>query len=288
MNFLDKVNNSAKFFTQPINKIATQLNRGFKNYPYSFRVMLEKHGNEVINSIKIVRKPLQMANQILLNIATLGAYQKRLKDSPYDSLFHLKLIINDKYSIEKTTTSRFSVNNSLGKGAETMDVTNIPANLTIKQFVDNCFKSMGSKMFSYNPLYNNCQVFASNLLSSSSIHGYDQFIMQDVASIFAGLNGSRKLMNSVLDVANRTNMLVEGTGIAEDKRGDEFKKLTTTSSSDIFQILQKLGLKTVENKVYMKDEITNPLQEGFYFMNIESSGQDGSLFSEIQKTSVLF
>ena len=71
--------------------------------------------------------------------------------------------------------------------------------------------------------------------------------------------------------------LTEGTGLAEDKRSDgQFRQLTTTSSSDIFQILQKLNLKIVDNKVLMKDEITNPLQEGFYFMNINFN----KMFSE--------
>jgi hypothetical protein len=276
MNFLDKVNNSAKFLTQPINKIAMQLNRGFKDYPYSFRIMLQKYGNEVINSIKIVRIPLQLANQILLNIATLGAYQKRLNESPYDALFHLKIIVNDKYSIEKTTTSKFTVNNSIAKRGQTMDVTNIPPNLTIKELIENCYKVMGKRMFAYHAFYNNCQLFASRLLTSSGMDGYDNFIMQDVASVFKGLTTSRKIMTSTLDVANRSNMLVEGQGLSEDRRGDSFKKLTTTSSSDIFQILQKLNRKIVDNEVFMKDEITNPLQEGFYFMNIESSGEDGS------------
>jgi hypothetical protein len=275
MNLLDRVKNAGKFISQPIDKIATQLNRGFKNYPYSFRVMLEKHGNEVIQSIKIVRKPLQMANQILLNIVSLGQYSQRVRNSPYDSLFHLKLIVNDRFSLEKTTTASFTINNQTGKNAQTSDVSDIPQGLTIKQMCDNCFAVMQKDMFSYNAFRNNCQHFASKMLSSSGMTGYDSFILQDVVSIFKGLSTSRKIMTSTLDVANRGTMIF-GTGLIEDWRGGEFKQLTTSSSSDIHMMLKKLGLRIAEDRIFMRNEVKEPLSEGNYIINMEATGQRGS------------
>ena len=50
-------------------------------------------------------------------------------------------------------------------------------------------------MFSYNAKNNNCQVFVHYLLKSSNINSYDEFVLQDIKSIFKDLTLSRQLIN---------------------------------------------------------------------------------------------
>ena len=126
-----------------------------------------------------------------------------MNDYNYNHLFHLKVIINNKYSIEKESTIKFTLNSHVPNNSETREVKNIPHNLTISKLCQNCMDLMGKSMFSYNAKQNNCQVFIRNLLEASNMHGNEIFIMQDIKQIFHGFTGTRKIMNTVTDIGNR-------------------------------------------------------------------------------------
>ena len=66
---------------------------------------------------------------------TLGQLEERLNDYNYNQLFHLKIIINNKYSIEKESTIKFSLNDNIQSNSETREVKNIPYNLTIEKLL---------------------------------------------------------------------------------------------------------------------------------------------------------
>jgi hypothetical protein len=124
-------------------------------------------------------------------------------------------------------------------------------------------------MFSYNAKNNNCQVFIKNLLEASGMYGNEDFIMQDIKKIFKGFTGTRKIMNTTTDIANRLDMLSEGAGFIQKQN-----KLTTTTNSDLYSIAIKLKIKL--NGIYMKDELEDNLKEGNYIINLENSNQSGS------------
>jgi hypothetical protein len=128
---------------------------------------------------------------------------------------------------------------------------------------------MGKSMFSYNAKQNNCQVFIRNLLESSNMQGNEIFIMQDIKQLFHGFTGTRKIMNTVTDIANRVNMLSEGAGLTS-----KHDKLTTLSNSDLYSIAIKLKIKLVG--IYMKDEVKAPLSQGCYIINLENHNEGGS------------
>lgn len=220
----------------------------------------------------IVRTPLSSILYKTLNALTLGQLDQRIQESEYDKLFHLKVIINNKYSLEKNATISFTYNNNIPPNSEIKEVKHIPYNLTIGQLNTNCYNKMGNEMFSYNAKTNNCQVFIRNLLECSGIHGYEIFISQDIRNIFNGLTTSRKIMNSITDIGNRLNMLSEGEGIIKSKKHEQ--KLTTLSNSDLMSIAIKLKLKL--NGIYMKDELKAPLKEGNYIINLQNHDEPGS------------
>jgi hypothetical protein len=142
--------------------------------------MLKRHGNLIITSIVIVRSPISNILYNTLNSLTLGQLDERLNDYNYNHLFHLKVIINNKYSIEKESTIKFTLNSHVPNNSETREVKNIPHNLTIGKLCQNCLERMGKEMFSYNAKNNNCQVFIRNLLEASNMQGNEIFIMQDI------------------------------------------------------------------------------------------------------------
>ena len=98
---MNKVSHLIKFYNRPTKDIIKDLTNGYSNFPFSFREMLKTHGNKIITSIIIVRSPISNILYQILNNLTLGQLDERLNDYNYDQLFHLKVIINNKYSIEK-------------------------------------------------------------------------------------------------------------------------------------------------------------------------------------------
>ena len=132
---MNNVSNLIKFYNRkPIN-IINDLTIGYSNYPCSFTEMLKTHGNKIITSIIIVRFPISNILYQILNNLTLGQLEQRLNDYNYNKLFHLKIIINNKYSIEKESAIKFSLNNNIQPNSETREVKNIPYNLTIEKLL---------------------------------------------------------------------------------------------------------------------------------------------------------
>ena len=266
---MNKVANLVKFYNRKASDIIKDVYQGYNHYPFSFREMLKKHGNEIITSIVIVRSPLSNILHQILNSLTLGHLENRLNEYDYNSLFHLKVIINNKYSIEKESTVKFTQSNHISAHSETREVKHIPYNLTISKMCENCFNKIGDSMFSYNSKHNNCQVFIKNLLEASGMNGNEIFIMQDVKQIFHGLTGTRQIINTVTDIGNRLNMLSEGAGLSKHKQ-----KLTTLSNSELMSIALKIKLKL--NGIYMKDELKTPLKQGCYIINLQNHDEPGS------------
>jgi hypothetical protein len=50
---------------------------------------LSEYGHLKVKSMTVFRRPLMQASMMLMNVVTWGEAQKRLDNSPYDTLFHL-------------------------------------------------------------------------------------------------------------------------------------------------------------------------------------------------------
>jgi len=207
------LNNASKFWNRPAVQIYRDISRGYDQYPFSVREMLKAHGSEPITSLRIVRTPLSPLVSAALRVITWGEVDDRIRNSPYDHLFHLKVIVNNRYSIEKQRTLSFTIELSIPPRSDTEEVNVGGRHLTIQEFLDHCAKVMGKSMFSYDFQRNNCQHFVANLLRSNGFGGHDTFILQDIPSIFERMHGTRKIVNSITDVGNRSVQLQEGRGI---------------------------------------------------------------------------
>lgn len=268
-NFKQHINLVKSIATNP-NKFVTQLVYGNIDLPFSFREFLNKIKNESITSLHIIRAPISNTTMNLMNVFSGFQLQQKLKQSSYDSLFHLKLRINGKYDLEKEQVPKLDFSKNT-PNQELLQILQIP-NITIWQFIDNVIKYMGIKQFlHYNGSTNNCQVFILNILHANNIHGYDDFIKQDTSFVFEHNPFLRKLMNTVTDIGRATVQLEEGTGIVKTKKR---KKLNTLTNNDIISICMKLEIPL--KGVFMKDELKPGLQDGNYIMNLQNHNQNGS------------
>lgn len=183
--------------------------------PPPVRKMLEKIGDEKIISLKIVRTPLSKFVSTLLNVISLGAYQKAVKESPYDSMFHLAMLINGRYTTEKNEVIKLYQGTPVKKNSETFDLS-VSKDVSIGQLFENGRKKMGDDNFTnYDARSNNCQDFLLGLLDGSGLttDGARKFIKQDAEVIFKKMPSiSEKIGRFLTDVASVGERVIEGEG----------------------------------------------------------------------------
>lgn len=205
-----------------INNVSNLVFKGKSNYPLSVSKVLAKYKNNTVSKIVLCRKPLSSAMNNSLNIFSGFKFNNKLKQSPYDQLFHLsavlildngKLLIFEK--IQTMSLKEFSGNPFNQKGTETLDIINIPPNLSVINLVENTRKIMGdNKFFTYNASSNNCQDFLTNMVKAN-IHNnqaYIQFIKQDTEFVFKNNPVFRKFANTLTSTGRVLGVLT-GQGL---------------------------------------------------------------------------
>lgn len=153
--------------------------------PPLVRKWLEMHGREQITSIQVKRKPVQKAVQTFTNLLSFGQLNKAIKDLNYDDIFHLSLVINGKYEIDKKdviTEQNYNKEN----GEELIDVPLNGQYITIDSLIGNTQQYMGSSYGVYDPFTYNCQNWVYSVLVANRLDTpqLKQFIMQDSETIY--------------------------------------------------------------------------------------------------------
>jgi hypothetical protein len=188
---------------------------GQKDFPEIQQRIIDKYGEYKIKNIKVGRTPLPSVLTKVLNVVSLGGFNKLLDKSPYDKLFHLFVVITlsngsvIKILLEKNETLNMKVvSNYNPKGAEYMEVTNIPSDLTLNDLLNGVRKKQGGDLFKYNAIYNNCQDFILDLLKGSSLsnNNLQNFIKQDVKIIFKNYPLTRKFINTLTDIGGKIDI----------------------------------------------------------------------------------
>lgn len=155
--------------------------------PPHVRNLLKQIGNEPVSVLTLVRTPLSASTKFLLNIASFGQLQSKLREIGVDKLFHLSMSINNKYEIEKNEVIKMQKNtNVIKQDSETLEVPIKGGQITIQQMLDRTQSQMGKNYGSYDAVNNNCSVFISNILSSNNLNNAntDTFLNQKTEELF--------------------------------------------------------------------------------------------------------
>lgn len=187
------------------------INALFGNFTNRTRTLLKRYGNNYINKIEIKRQPIERAVNTLLNIITLGQWEKAKAQANYDKLFHLSMLIhldNGKVLIlEKNQNINLQEYQPAIYGPQT-ETRNVILNrrLTLFSLMDNTLKRVGKeRFFKYDAFRLNCQVFITDVLLSNGMLNEDlkKFILQPVDILLQKLpNYTSKLSRMATNVAS--------------------------------------------------------------------------------------
>lgn len=195
---------------------------GRKDLPLKSRRVLDKYGDEPIQSMVVVRRPIMPVIEKSFKLFS-GDFNKIKKNLGYDALQHLALIVKTKSSnfrLEKLGDDDVKITkvNDIGAG-ETMSVNMNNRNITMNEMIDKTKNLMGSKFLPYNSENNNCQVFVTALLKSVQLLTPDlsSFINQDIERLYKELKGGsflKRLVQNITDIGGVAERAITGEGRA--------------------------------------------------------------------------
>ena len=205
-----------------------------KSHSYSKNVenTLYHYGNEPIIKMSIGRVALSKTTLFLLNIVSLGDFNNKLKETTYDKLYHLFLIIETsrgQFILEKNEVISISKKKIPAK-SEILNIS-IPNNLTLNSLLEKTKQMMKNDFFTYSGRDNNCQFFIFSILKSNHIitQENEQFVLQDTQQLFNGNPNFRKRLNTLTDtgaVASRIADIPSVRGVANDLLKNQFNNFT--------------------------------------------------------------
>jgi hypothetical protein len=215
--------------------------------------ILKDFGDAQIISIEVRRAPVQAAVEGLLNIVSFGAYEKAVKNSPYDKMFHLSSVLTlnkngaiKKVILEKNEVVNLSSKINVEKDTEVMQVTIPTPFKNLKSFIDATMTQIGSgAFFLYDAQNRNCQRFIADNLRANGVltPELDKFIVQDAKSIFdrmpkfvhkfsraltdlgaAASHAKDEIVDTVQDVSKATKIATKATVKTAKRVGKKIKK----------------------------------------------------------------
>jgi hypothetical protein len=161
-------------------------------YPNSAKLSLQKHGNKRITAISIRRAPINGIVSSLLNVATLGAFNKAVASLGYDKMFHLSMVVvledNTRLIIEKN--ARVNVSPFYEVANAELRAIAVRRPITLGELMLSGEKLVGEyDWFKYDAFARNCQMFITAALRGSGLYsdGIGAFINQDAQTLIKKL-----------------------------------------------------------------------------------------------------
>lgn len=194
---------------------------------------LKEHGEEKITSLKVGRTPISKVLDLVVDVISAGEYAKVKKKLGYDKMYHLYVIVNDKFVLEKNEL--FNVKTySPGKNEE---VVFIPLNqdLTIGEFIRKASEGDEENFFrNYSAFGANCQMMVIRLLSKNGLlsENAKAFIKQDVETILKETGETSKKAGHITNIGSLVNRLLQlasggryGFAVGDEDLGNLRKRL---------------------------------------------------------------
>lgn len=194
---------------------------GYDNYDAQTAAFIRKVGSEEITSLTVRRAPIQEWINSALDAISGGTWNKTRYAYGYDKLYHLSLIVNGRYTIQRI--GRVSVGLKDNDRPQTeyrrVQLNTFDEPLTIKQILQNTLRRVGSNVFfNYDSFSNNCQYFVSNMLVANRLMTpqLKTFILQPIDEL---LKQQPDYMRAVTNIITNTGQILGvGTGKAHVQR----------------------------------------------------------------------
>lgn len=220
-----------------------------------------------ITEMVIVRTPVQEYVGHLIQIISIGKYRDAIAESPYDRMFHLSVLIDGKYILQKNEVIDLTDDGAASVTEESevlkvdiLDTQQVP--LTFTTLLDNTKRHMGDVNFSdYCAVTNNCQDFVLAVLRSNGLATPESeaFIKQDAEAIFNRLPIHTKPVAKAL-----TNSAAVANKLAEDitlkHRETDYSALLKKSGvsadklDDASILMEKLKVSKSEAEAILKSD----------------------------------
>ena len=283
-NTAKSVKNTVVSTANSAEKYVNAVVNGRNDYPPKVRSILEQQGDQVIVGITIGRTPVPSVLTSILSIASGGVFGANLKNSPYDTLFHLFLRLEldngTVVSLEKNEVINMDINPPLPANTQTQVVNQYSEGLTPNGILGNAQKYMGGKFFTYSARDNNCQNFILDIFISNNIGTAEDksFIKQDTKQLFGDMVGLRKLSNTVTGIGATVNTLTTGAGLKENSVN--FDKIKWGTLTTQFKAFQKKHPSITTLDGFANYILTHPkefrektLQRAHFYINVVRKGK---------------
>jgi hypothetical protein len=219
-----------------------------EQFPPKCQSFLNTHGDEEVTSIKVCREPINDTVMTVMNSISLGTLEQIKRKEGVDHFFHLYLLINDKYILEKNQVLDFRTGTS-GSKAVCIPI-NFGKKMTINEMVQSTLQKMGPhNFFTYNAFSLNCQNFVKNMLTSNGIIPPTKFIDANMDAILKGIPSYLpKISNMITDLAAALTLIKQKLGFKNGGIVTMQQKDYLDEHKRLIHLLQTHGLQNEAQK----------------------------------------
>jgi hypothetical protein len=180
---------------------------------------LKEHGDQPIQSMSVCKVPLSKGLQKLANLVTLGKFNASKKRLNYADYFHLFLNVTldngVQCHVEKNQTINMGSGHHRPSGSTCTEVKITPSSqVTLNKLFSNALSKVGDhRLYVYDAVSANCQIFIKDLLSSSGLWSshLESFVMQDVETATNWI--LRKSMKLATNLASNVGLIRQKIGL---------------------------------------------------------------------------
>ena len=187
--------------------------------------LIKQYGDKKILQVTILRKPVERGIQKLLNLITMGGFNKAKKEMNYDEVYHLFVNMHLEngqiVGVEKNQRVNVNLSGFPTSGLDPSNILKINCNVLLKEMFEKAERSSfadrraseqsGESFYRYNAVTANCQRFISVLMQAGGITGTDNFVMQDATQLIKN-SGLRRVAGVITDAAALGERAVKGHG----------------------------------------------------------------------------
>jgi hypothetical protein len=169
---------------------------------------LKQHGEESIQSLAVSREPISKTLDLAIDIISEGKYSAIKNRVGYDNFFHLGLVVNGHWFLEKN--EQFNIRPFRKDKQELVEVR--APHITIAEFMRKASEGDEVAFYrQYDPFSKNCQAMVLQMLQKNGLLTEElrKFIRQDVQALVNEIPETHKTAKDITDVASLVSRLLQ-------------------------------------------------------------------------------